>query len=103
VAKRSGLLSAGLLAVALTGFVLASQWGHAAEPPAYPVRASSESMQLLRDEHDLIAEMIKGQLAAERERYKELRTAINAPAVGATSVSRPSGHAPASVRGRRNS
>jgi hypothetical protein len=36
-------------------------------------------MQLLRDEHDLIAEMIKGQLAAERERYKELRTAINAP------------------------
>ena len=101
MAKRSGLLSAGLLAVALTGFV--SQWGHAAEPPAYPVRASSESMQLLRDEHDLMAEMIKGQLAAERERYKELRTAINAPAVGATSVSRPSGHAPASVRGRRNS
>jgi hypothetical protein len=35
-------------------------------------------MQLLRDEHDLVADMIKAQLAAERDRYAEQRTAITA-------------------------
>jgi hypothetical protein len=101
VAKRKPLLLAALIAVGSTGFVMASQWGHAAEPPAYPVRATSESMQLLRDEHDLVAEMIKGQLAAERDRYREQRTAVNA--ASAASVLHQSGHAPAAVRGRRNS
>ena len=57
MAKR--LLTAGLVAVGLTGFVMASQWGYAAEPPAYPVPASPEMMQLVRDEHDLVADMIK--------------------------------------------
>ena len=95
------LLTAGLVAVGLTGFVMASQWGYAAEPPAYPVPASPEMMQLVRDEHDLVADMIKAQLAAERDRYAEQRTAISATpsAVGSASVPR----APSSVRGRRNS
>jgi hypothetical protein len=31
----------------------------------YPVPATPEMMQLVRDEHDLIADMIKAQLAAE--------------------------------------
>jgi hypothetical protein len=31
----------------------------------------------LRDERVLVAEMIRGQLAAERERYKEQRTAVS--------------------------
>jgi hypothetical protein len=76
------LLTLGLVAVGLTGFVMASQWGHAAEPPPYPVRATPEMMQLVRDEHDLVADMIKAQLAAERDRYAEQRTAITeAPAV----------------------
>ena len=99
MAKR--LLTAGLVAVGLTGFVMASQWGYAAEPPAYPVPASPEMMQLVRDEHDLVADMIKVQLAAERDRYAEQRTAISATpsAVGSASVPR----APSSVRGRRNS
>ena len=99
MAKR--LLTAGLVAIGLTGFVMASQWGYAAEPPAYPVPASPEMMQLVRDEHDLVAEMIKAQLAAERDRYAEQRTAISATpsAVGSASVPR----APSSVRGRRNS
>jgi hypothetical protein len=99
MAKR--LLTAGLVAVGLTGFVMASQWGYAAEPPAYPVPASPEMMQLVRDEHDLVADMIKAQLAAERDRYAEQRTAISATpsAVGSASVLR----APSSVRGRRNS
>ena len=95
------LLTAGLVAVGLTGFVMASQWGYAAEPPAYPVPATPEMMQLVRDEHDLVADMIKAQLAAERDRYAEQRTAISATpsAVGSASVPR----APSSVRGRRNS
>ena len=99
MAKR--LLTAGLVAVGLTGFVMASQWGYAAEPPAYPVPASPEMMQLVRDEHDLVADMIKAQLAAERDRYAEQRTAISATpsAVGSASVPRAS----SSVRGRRNS
>ena len=68
------LLTVGLVAVGLTGFVMASQWGYAAEPPAYPVPATPEMMQLVRDEHDLVADMIKAQLAAERNRYAEQRS-----------------------------
>ena len=70
MSKRTYLLSAGLLAGSLTMFLMANQWGHAAEPPAYPVPATPEMMQLLRDEHDLVAD--KAQLAAERDRYAEL-------------------------------
>ena len=95
ISKR--LLSAGLVTVSFTGFVMASQWGYAAEPPAYPMVATAEMMQLLRDEHDLVAEMILGQLSAERDRYRELRTAIT------TSAPRQSDRAPFSMRGRRNS
>jgi hypothetical protein len=99
MAKR--LLTAGLVAVGLTGFVMASQWGYAAEPPAYPVPATPEMMQLVRDEHNLVADMIKAQLVAERDRYAEQRTTISATpsAVGSASVPR----APSPVRGRRNS
>jgi hypothetical protein len=99
MAKR--LLTLGLVAVGLTGFVMASQWGYAAEPSAYPVPATPEMMQLVRDEHGLVADMIKAQLAAERDRYAEQRTAITATpsAVGAASAPR----APSSMRGRRNS
>jgi hypothetical protein len=81
--------------------VMASQWGYAAEPPAYPVPATPEMMRLVRDEHDLVADMIKAQLAAERDRYAEQRTAITATptAVGAASAPRT----PSSMRGRRNS
>ena len=94
--KRS--LTLGLVAVGLTGFVMASQWGYAAEPPAYPVPATPEMMQLVRDEHDLVADMVRTQLAAERDRYAEQRTAITAipNAVGTP-------RARSSVRGRRNS
>ena len=99
MAKR--LLTAGLVAVGLTGFVMASQWGYAAEPPAYPVPATPEMMQLVRDEHDLVADMIKAQLAAERDRYAEQRTAISATPSAVGSASAP--RAPSSVRGRRNS
>ena len=94
-------LTLGLVAVGLTGFVMASQWGYAAEPPAYPVPATPEMMQLVRDEHDLVADMIKAQLAAERDRYAEQRTAITATPSADGPASAP--RAPSSMRGRRNS
>ena len=56
----------GLLASGVSGVLMICQWGHAAEPPAYPVPASLEMMQLLRDEHGLVADMVKVQLATER-------------------------------------
>ncbi len=90
------LLAVGLVAVGLTVFVMASQWGYAAQPPAYPVRATPEMMQIVRDEHDLVADMIKAQLAEERNRYAEQRTAIIPSGVG--TVSAPRG--PSSARGR---
>jgi hypothetical protein len=40
MAQTKRLFSAALVAIALTGFVMASQWGYAAEPPAYPVPAT---------------------------------------------------------------
>jgi hypothetical protein len=99
MAKR--FLRLGLVAVGLTGFVMASQWGYAAEPPTYPVPATPEMMQLVRDEHDLVGDMIKAQLAAERDRYAEQRTAITA--TPSTVGTAPVPHAPSSVRGRRSS
>ncbi len=82
------LLTVGLTAVGLTGFVMASQWGYAAQPPAYPVPATPAMMQLVRDEHDLVADMIKAQLAAERNRYTEERTAITPSGVSTGSAPR---------------
>ena len=90
------LLTVGLVTVGLTGFVMPSQWGYAAEPPAYPVPATPEMMQIVRDEHDLVADMIKAQLAAERNRYAEQRTAITPSGVGTGSTPR----GPSSARGR---
>jgi hypothetical protein len=56
-----------LLVSTLSGFLLNCQWGHTAEPPlTHAIPASLEMMQLLRDEHGLIAEMVKAQLATER-------------------------------------
>ena len=100
MAQTKRLFSAALVAVGLTGFVMASQWGNAAEPPAYPVPATTEMMQLVRDEHDLVADMTKTQLAAERDRYAEQRTAITGSPSAAGVASAP--RAPSSMRGRRN-
>ena len=94
-----GKLTLGLISIGLTGFVMASKWGYAAEPPAYPVPATPEMMQLVRDEHDLVADMVRTQLAAERDRYAEQRTEITPSAVDTGSAPR----APSSGRGRGNS
>jgi hypothetical protein len=95
------LFTIGLITAGLTGFVMASQGGYAAEPSAYPVPATPELMQLVRDEHDLVADMIRAQQAAERDRYTEQRTAVTTTPAAAGSVSIP--RPPSSIRSRRNS
>jgi hypothetical protein len=101
MAMTKRFVTSGLVAVCLAGFVMASQWGYAAEPPAYPAPATAETMQLVRDEHDLVADMVKAQLAAERDRYAEQRTAITAIPTTLGSASAP--RSPSSAHGRRNS
>ena len=57
-----------VLASAIVALLLSYQWGHAAEPPlAKMTPASPQMMQLLRDEHSLIADMLKLQIANEKE------------------------------------
>jgi hypothetical protein len=79
--------AAGLLASLLSGFLINGQWGHAAEPPAYPAPASLEMMRLLSDEHGLVADMVKAQLAAERKDFSRHTTVSSTdldPALTAT-------------------
>jgi hypothetical protein len=98
MAKARHLFSAGLLVVGLTGLVMPSQWGYAAELGDNRISATPEMMRLLRDEHDLVAEMVRGQLAAERDRYKEQRTAVNT-----VSNPRQGDRPPSAMRGRHSS
>jgi hypothetical protein len=89
----------GLLASGLSGVLMICQWGHAAEPTS-PVPASLEMMQLLRDEHGLVADMVKAQFATERGELHSQRAASAGP--DATSVASPqSDRRSLTARGRR--
>jgi hypothetical protein len=56
--------TAVLVASVIAGIPLSLQWGHAAEPPVVKVTpASPGMMQLLRDEHGLVGDMLKVQNA----------------------------------------
>jgi hypothetical protein len=61
------LLTTVMLASVVTG-VLSNHWDHTSVARRVEVSrvapASPEMMRLLRDEHDLVAEMVKAQLAA---------------------------------------
>jgi hypothetical protein len=99
--KRQRLLSAGLLVIGVTGLAMATQWGHAAERADQSTPATPEMMLLLRAEHELAAQMIEAQLAAERDDHWAQRTTV-----GATlSVSMPDqdDRRPISVPSRRKS
>jgi hypothetical protein len=79
--KRILLLTTGGLAAGLVGIgMIAGQWKQAPKP-VYPVRAAPEITQLPRDEHDLIAEMIKTQFVAERSQYEKQKLAASATPV----------------------
>jgi len=57
------LLTTAMLAGVVGGLLHGGQWVRTTEPPRGQVApASLEMMRLLRDEHDLIADMVKAQL-----------------------------------------
>ena len=96
------MLTAG--AAGLAGIVMAGPLRQAPKQPVYPVPATPEMMQLSRDEHDLIAEMIKAQLAAERSQLPKKRVAGSTnPIVSGTTTARSrADRTLSSLRGGRN-
>jgi hypothetical protein len=58
------LLTTGLLALVIGGLLLSSQWHRTIKPsPSRVTTAPPGIMQLVRDEHDLVADMVRTQLA----------------------------------------
>jgi hypothetical protein len=69
-------LATGALASVIGGILLGNPWSQpAAPPPAQASRSSPQMMQLMRDEHGLVASMVKAQVAAEAQ--------PTAPSIGA--------------------
>jgi hypothetical protein len=63
----SRFLGTAVLASVIGGLLLSFEWSHAVGPPMAQVApASLEMMQVLRDDHGLIANMLKAQLATQR-------------------------------------
>jgi hypothetical protein len=63
----SRFLGTAVLASVIGGTLLNFEWSHAAGPPVMQVTpASVEMMQILRDEHGMMTNMIKAQLSTER-------------------------------------
>jgi hypothetical protein len=85
--------AAGFLTSLLSGLLMNGQWGHAAQPPTFPTPASLEMMQLLRDEHGLVTDMVKAQLATERKELPRQRTVSSStdPDSASTGVAQPQG------------
>jgi hypothetical protein len=58
------VLTTGLLAVVIGGLLLSGQWHRTIKPsPSQVTTAPPGMMQLVRDEHDLLADMVRTQLA----------------------------------------
>ena len=64
----SRFLGAAALASVIAGALVSYEWSYTAESRLARITpASPEMMQLLRDEHDLMADMLKAQVANERD------------------------------------
>ena len=67
------LLTTVMFASVIGGLLLSNQWDLRVEPlkalAGRATPASPEMMRLLRDEHDLVAEMIKAQLAVSESSF----------------------------------
>jgi hypothetical protein len=64
----SGFLGTAALAIVVGGLLLNHQGGHAAGPSEAQVApASAAMMQVLRDEHGLVATMLSARLATEKQ------------------------------------
>jgi hypothetical protein len=58
------LLVTGLFAIVIGGLLLSSQWHRMIKPsPSRVTTAPPGMMQVVRDEHDLVADMVRTQLA----------------------------------------
>ena len=58
------LLITGLFAIVIGGLLLSSQWHRTIKPsPSQVTTAPPGMMQLLHDEHDMVADMVRAQLA----------------------------------------
>jgi hypothetical protein len=98
-----GRLFAGLLATALSGFLTNGPWEYAAKPAAFATPASLEMMRLLRDEHGLIVDMVKAQLATEEREPQRQRTVTADPDATLGAIEPPQGDRRSlRARGRRN-
>ena len=66
-AVPKSVLGTLVLASVIGGSLLSFEWIHAAGPPVVQVTpASLEMMRVLRDEHGLMANMVKAQLSTDR-------------------------------------
>jgi hypothetical protein len=64
----STFLGAAALASVIAGALVSYEWSYTAESRLVTITpASTEMMQLLRDEHGLMADMLKAQVANEKE------------------------------------
>jgi hypothetical protein len=63
----SRFLSSAALASVIGGLLLTYGWGHAARHSVPVTPASAEMMQMLRDEHGLVASMQSAQLTTEKQ------------------------------------
>ncbi len=71
MSSLSRILSTAAFVSLTGGLLLSYQWGHTAHPPLVKVTpASPEMMRLLRDEHRLIANMVKLQIASEQRQVQ---------------------------------
>ena len=62
-----GLLGTAALASLIAGLLLSYQWGPGDPRLVKVPRASPEMMQILRDEHQLIATMVALQIASDKK------------------------------------
>jgi hypothetical protein len=95
--------AAGLLAIIVSGFLTNGPWGHPTESPAFANPASLEMMRLLRDEHGLVVDMAKSQLAAEEREPERQRAATVDPDATLGAIEQLQGNRRAlRAHGRRN-
>jgi hypothetical protein len=77
----SRFLSTAALACVMAASLLSYQLGHPTGPRTVPVAAASpEMMQLLRDEHGLVATMLEARLATEKQKLTAARGRVDTTA-----------------------
>jgi hypothetical protein len=85
----SRFLSTAALASAMAALLLSYQLGHTTGPRTTPVAAASpEMMQVLRDEHGLVATMLEARLATEKQQLTTARGPAGTAAAAPRTIAR---------------